>query len=106
MSGEDGKKQQQQHDPIKAIPFQRIRSFLELYNLHTTFLRTQEEDNRQQSKCSLSLRIDSRFPREKNMTPDFHQGTLFLTLLEHTVINPTGRGLAHLLFVILSTVLI
>lgn len=102
---EDGK-QQQQHDPIKPITFQRVCSFLELYNLHTTFLRIQEEDNRQQSKCSLSLRIDRRLPREKHMTPDFHRGTLFSTLLEHIVISPTGRGLAHLPFVILSTLLI
>lgn len=93
-------KQGQQHNAIKAITFQRICSFLELYNLHTTFLHTQEEDNRQQSKCSLSLRIDRRLPREKNMTPDFHQGTLFSILLEHIVISPIGRGLAHLPFVI------
>lgn len=61
---EDGKLWQQ-HNPMKAITLQRICSFLELYNLHTTFLRTQEEDNRHQSKCSLSLRIDRRLPREK-----------------------------------------
>lgn len=49
-------------------------------NLHTTFLHTQEEENRQQSKCSLSLRID----KGKYMTPDFHQGMLFSTLLVHS----------------------
>lgn len=101
---EDGE-QQHQHGAIKAITFQSIHSFLELYNVHITFLCTQEEDNRQQPQCSLSLRKDRRLPRDKNVTPDFHQGTLFSTLLEHIVISPTGRGLAHLPFVILSTLL-